>query len=62
MNTDVYKSLATDAFTYCFTQISLKNNMKRFDHAQDQMVSECVVNYFDIARNAGVFGLKYIKQ
>lgn len=60
MNTDIYKSLVTDAFNYCFTEISVQNNNRRFDHAQDQMVSECVFNYFEIARNIGLIGQKRI--
>ena len=45
------KAALSDAFIYCFHNIAYKNEMKRFSHGQDQMVSECILNYVDIARN-----------
>ena len=43
--------MLSDVFLYCFRSIPVKNDMRRFDHGQDQMASECLLNYVDIARN-----------
>ena len=45
------EALLVDAFKHCFTKIMTKNAYRRFDHGQDQMVSECILNYVEIVRN-----------
>lgn len=51
MEVEFVRASLSDAFIYCFKNIAYRNDMKRFDHGQDQMVSECILNYVDIARN-----------